>query len=56
MTIKQIENILKQHSVPYYIENGCTYVDSMISNTEVFERVENVTRWSKRKLYTWLGY
>lgn len=56
MALKQIENILKAHSVPYYIENGCIYADSMKADTEVFEHIKNVTDWNKRKLYIWLGY
>lgn len=56
MTLKHIENILKSHNVPYYIENGCIYADSMVSDTDVFEHVENVTNWTKKKLYSWLGY
>lgn len=56
MTLKQIENILKAHSVPYYIENGHIYADSMINGTEIFKHTENATRWTKKQLYTWLGY
>lgn len=56
MTLKQIESILKEHSVPYYIENDHIYADSMIADTEIFDSVENVTEWTKKKLYTWLGY
>lgn len=56
MTLKQIESILKAHSVPYYIENDHIYADSMIADTEIFEHTENVTDWTKNQLYIWLGY
>lgn len=56
MTLKQIENILKLHNVPYYIENDCIYADSMIADTEIFECTKNVTQWTQKQLYAWLGY
>jgi hypothetical protein len=52
-TIKQI---LKDHGVPHYERNGNIYADSMIGGTTLFERVENVTLWTRSELYAWLGY
>ncbi len=51
-----IEKILKAHSVPYYEKNGRIFADSMLAGTEIFEEVEDVTGFSKKKLYEWLGY
>lgn len=56
MTIKQIEKILNNHSVPFYTKDGKVYADSMLADTDVFENVVNVTNWSKTKLFQWLGY
>lgn len=56
MHLKQIETILKAHSVPYYIKNNQIYADSMISGTKLFDCTENVTNWTKKQLYVWLGY
>lgn len=56
MTIERIRKILDFHSVPNYIQNGSIYADSMEAGTKVFEKVENVTEWSRSQLYAWLGY
>ena len=56
MTIQTIEQILKNHGIPYYKRNGNIYADSMISGTARFEYVENVTTWTRTKLFAWLGY
>ena len=56
MTIQEIARILKYHSVPFKIENNNIYADSMINGTALFEKVENCTRWSRKKLFIWLGY
>ena len=56
MTTEHIKQILKNHSVPYYELNGNVYADSMIGGTGIFEKVENVTAWSRKELYNWLGY
>lgn len=56
MTIKSITAILKQHGVPFYEQNGRIYADSMISGTETFEEVEDVTEWTFGELLGWLGY
>jgi hypothetical protein len=56
MTNATIKQILKNHGVPCYEINGNVYADSMISGTKLFERVENVTLWSRTQLMTWLGY
>lgn len=58
MTMDQskIIKILDAHSVPYYESNGRIYADSMLSGTELFEKVENVTDWTCEMLFDWLGY
>jgi hypothetical protein len=56
MTPAQIKQILKDHSVPYYELNGNIYADSGIGGTGIFEEVENVTTWSRKELFDWLGY
>lgn len=54
--MKSVLQILDLHSVPNYTQNGSIYADSMEAGTEVFEKVENVTGWSRSQLYAWLGY
>jgi hypothetical protein len=56
MKTAQIKQILKIHGVPHYERNGNVYADSMIGGTALFEKVVNVTTWSKSKLLKWLGY
>lgn len=56
MTITQISKILDLHSVPYYTENGRIYADSMESSLLLWDKVINVTNWTRRQLLDWLGY
>ena len=56
MAINYIEKVLTAHSIPYYIENNQIFADSMIAFTAQFEKVENVTNWTKKNLFCWLGY
>ena len=56
MRKETIIKILDLHSVPHYERDGEIYADSAIGGTALFQEVENVTDWSKRKLYDWLGY
>lgn len=56
MTNEKIKKILDLHSVPNYIENGNIFADSMLSGTKKFEEVENMTGWTRKQLYDWLGY
>lgn len=56
MTIHKIKSILDDHGVPNYIVNGRIYADSMIASTDTFEVVEDLTNYSRAKLYAWLGY
>lgn len=51
----KISEILTRHSVPFYEVDGKIYADSMEGGTEVFEKVEDVTDWTKRQLLAWLG-
>lgn len=56
MTNVEIISILNAHSIPYYIDGNRIYADSMESYTKLFEHVEDVTGWTKIRLYNWLGY
>ena len=56
MKIEKITKILNTHSVPYFIENSRILADSMLSGTEIFESVIDVTEVSRDELYEWLGY
>lgn len=56
MIQSKIIRILNAHSVPYYEADGRIYADSMLSGTEVFEKVEDVTDWTLKSLLAWLGY
>lgn len=56
MTEKQITNILKQHSVPYMIQDGRILADSMIAFTPLFSETVDVTNYTLNQLKSWLGY
>lgn len=56
MTQKQIIRILKQHSVPYIIQNDRILADSMQAFTPLFSETVDVTSWTAKQLYSWLGY
>lgn len=55
MTNAMISRILDMHYIPHYEENGKIFADTM-EVSEKFAQVEDVTGWSKRKLFDWLGY
>ena len=56
MVEKHIITILKQHSVPYMIQDGRILADSMQAFTPVFFETVDVTDWTLKKLLAWLGY
>lgn len=57
MRIDTIVKILELHFIPYMITgDGRILADSMIGGTRKFEITEDVTDWSRRQLYDWLGY
>lgn len=56
MGVTKIEEILKAHNVPYYIESGRIYADSMAAFAAKFEEVIDLTEYTKKELYHWLGY
>jgi hypothetical protein len=56
MTIQTLEQILKNHSIPYYKRNNKIFVDSMVNGTRLFEEVHDVTLWTRTQLFDWLGY
>ena len=56
MTIKTITAILKQHSIPYMIQNNRVLADSMQAFTPLFSETVDVTDYNRDQLYSWLGY
>ena len=54
MKIARIAKILESHSIPYRIEGGRIYADSM----EAFAPTEyiDLTDYTGAELYAWLGY
>ena len=56
MKVEYIEKILISHSVPYFVKDGHIFADSMMSGTELFEVVEDLTALTKKQLYELLGY
>lgn len=56
MTNTTIAKFLEMHSIPYFIETGRVFADSMFGDTEIFEEVIEVTNWSRKQLLQWLGY
>lgn len=56
MSIEKIKSILKDHGVPYYMSAGRVYADSMISTTDTFEQVKDITDWTYTALISWIGY
>ena len=56
MKIETIERILNLHGVPCKIENGKIYADSMHSNKKELEEVIDVTEYSQKELFEFLGY
>ena len=51
-----IAHILDQHSIPYRIENGHILADSMEAFTPLFSKTEDLTHYTKRQVFAWLGY
>ena len=56
MSVDKIRKILDFHNIPNFTQNGEIYADCMESGTTLFEKVENVTNWTKSQLYAWIGY
>lgn len=56
MKNETIRKILELHSIPCYEQNGRVYADTMLSGSEIFEEVEDLTGWTRKQLYDWLGY
>lgn len=56
MKIENIAKILDLHSVPYCIQGGRIYADSMIAFTSLFDEAVDVTDCTRNELYSWLGY
>ena len=53
---ERIQKILDNHSVPYYVWRDRIYADAMSAGVPVFDEVIDVTDWTIRELYEWLGY
>ncbi len=56
MELTTIIRILNAHSVPYNVDNDRIYADSMEADTKVYEKLIDVTDWSRAQLAAWLGY
>lgn len=56
MDTNTIIKILHNHSIPYQVRADRVFADSMEGGTALFERVEDVTDWTRSQLYSWLGY
>lgn len=56
MSISTITKILRNHSIPYQIRDGRVLADSMEIGTALFDRVTDVTEFSRSELAAWLGY
>lgn len=56
MQIEKIAKILNLHSVPYYVEGGRIYADSMLAYSPIFSEVVDLTDYTISQLYSWLGY
>lgn len=56
MNIERIAEILTLHSVPYRIEGGRIYADTMAAGSDPFEETADLTDYTCSQLYAWLGY
>lgn len=56
MSINSIAKILTAHSVPYFVSGARIYADSMEAFTAPFEKIEDLTGYTRSELYAWLGY
>ena len=55
MKIEHIAKILDLHSVPYFIEGGRIYADSMEAFAPTVKYID-MTDYTRSELYAWLGY
>lgn len=56
METSRIKKVLSAHNVPNFEKEGRIYADSMLSESDLFEYVEDLTGWSMERLRSWLGY
>ncbi len=56
MENRKIKKILDAHSVPNFEKEGRIYADTMLSGSDLFEEVEDMTGLSMERLRAWLGY
>lgn len=56
MSIARIAEILTLHSIPYRIEEGRIYADTMSAGSGLLEEVEDLTGYRYHQLMAWLGY
>ena len=56
MGISKIKKSLEMRGIPYHIENGEIYAASPDSNGIGGSECENLTNFSARDFYSWLGY
>lgn len=56
MKTERIAEILALHAIPYAIQDGRIYADTMACGTAAFKEVEDLTDFTRSQLYAWLGY
>ena len=56
MANEAIRKILDNHSVPCYEKDGRIFADTMISGSSVFDEVDDLTGYTRKQVYEWLGY
>ena len=58
MNNERIAEILKAHSIGFVVENGSIYGIAVYTDINGYPycEKEEMTGWSRRQLYDWLGY
>ena len=56
LTPERIKEHLDEHGVPCFITRGHIYADTMCANAALFEEVEDLTGYTRARLFAWLGY
>lgn len=56
MDTLKVSKILERHGIPFCIDNGRIFADSMVNGTKTFENTIDLTNFTVSELYSWLGY
>lgn len=56
MKNEAIRKILDNHSVPCYEKDGHIFADTMIAGYSQFDDVDDLTGYTRKQVYEWLGY